>query len=50
MIYRNVKTGAEINVASELGGDWEPAEETKKPARSRKKTKSDAPEKKVSDG
>ena len=24
MLYRNVKTGAVVDVRSELGGDWEP--------------------------
>ena len=49
MIYRNIKTGVEFDVVSELGGDWEPVKETKKPTRRQKKTKADIPEAEASD-
>ena len=32
MKYRNIKTGVEIDVLSECGGDWELVEEPKKKA------------------
>lgn len=42
MKYRNKKTGAVIDVKSELGGDWMPVEPKKKtepsPAPKKKKT------------
>ncbi|MCW0997711.1 Uncharacterised protein [Streptococcus constellatus] len=38
MEYINKKTGVIIDVDSQLSGNWEPVEETKKPAKKAKST------------
>ena len=45
MKYRNVKTGIEIEVLSECGGDWVLVEEPKKKGGGRKGGKKDTAEK-----
>ena len=45
MKYRNVKTGIEIEVLSECGGDWVLVEEPKKRGGGRKGGKKDTAEK-----
>lgn len=45
MKYRNVKTGIEIEVLSECGGDWVLVEEPKKKAEAEKGGKKDTAEK-----
>lgn len=45
MKYRNVKTGIEIEVLSECGGDWVLVEEPKKRGGDRKGGKKDTAEK-----
>lgn len=45
MKYRNIKTGVEIDVLSECGGDWELVEEPKKKGGRKKGGKKDTAEK-----
>lgn len=45
MKYRNIKTGVEIDVLSECGGDWELVEEPKKKGGGKKGGKKAAAEK-----
>lgn len=45
MKYRNIKTGVEIDVLSECGGDWELVEEPKKKGGDRKGGKKTTAEK-----
>lgn len=45
MKYRNIKTGVEIDVLSECGGDWELVEEPKKKGGGRKGGKKTTAEK-----
>ena len=45
MKYRNIKTGVEIDVLSECGGDWELVEEPKKKGGGKQGGKKDTAEK-----